>query len=354
MSDFRKFTDQSFRLLREKWTDPSALAQELYSMLSAPVGFDVSRDSSPAPLSAKSDEVQKRAQEVRQRDSEISAGQSVSITKNLAEQRQDSPWHTPDPYKPPPFTSPVDRSEDPRPPVAQQPAFGKRESSASEPSSPIEPSSMRSQGEPAAWKKAQAFPASDPWPDPVSTGTSDSASDASRQLHLPPRSRSNDSSDQISRRKRPVSPGGIKYWTANPAGSDASPYPMGPGTVEVNKDYFQNPVTTPEDPTIQRSYALNIPFPDIDSPRPIAGSGSTVLMGKVVSGTGDTYQVDLYTNGPSQPKDTGGSITVKILTIDDNEQLPVDMWITGIAKVSYSNNGISTTEYWAQVPVWMA
>lgn len=65
--------------------------------------------------------------------------------------------------------------------------------------------------------------------------------------------------------------------------------------------------------------------------------------GKVVSGTGAEYIVNLFPNGPG--KETTGAVSVRIPFIADTEAIEPGTWLTGIQKF---DDG-----YWCQPPVWM-
>lgn len=68
------------------------------------------------------------------------------------------------------------------------------------------------------------------------------------------------------------------------------------------------------------------------------------LLGRVVSGEGDTYQVDLYPDGPDGEA-SAEPVEVRILDIADDETLPADYWIVGILQFADGS-------YIAKVPVW--
>ena len=67
------------------------------------------------------------------------------------------------------------------------------------------------------------------------------------------------------------------------------------------------------------------------------------LFGKVVSGSGAEYVVDLFPNGPG--KETTGAVSVRVPYIADDETIDPGTWLTGIMKF---DDG-----YWVQPPVWM-
>lgn len=72
-------------------------------------------------------------------------------------------------------------------------------------------------------------------------------------------------------------------------------------------------------------------------------TGGGGVPGKVLSGTGSTYQVQLYPNGPSAA--AGATVSVKQLQIDSGATIPVNTW----AIVT-----LAGAQYCMQVPVWLA
>ncbi len=77
-------------------------------------------------------------------------------------------------------------------------------------------------------------------------------------------------------------------------------------------------------------------------------TGTTTFLGKVVSGTGDTYRVSLYGSGSGEdPTDT---VTVTIPEIDPDEEIPVGTWLNPIFQFT---NGTTVT-YECQVPIWLS
>ena len=78
--------------------------------------------------------------------------------------------------------------------------------------------------------------------------------------------------------------------------------------------------------------------------------GTTVFMGKVQSGSGDTYQVVLYQNSPTGSPDAD-PVTVTVPMIDPSETINPDTWLSAIFEFQDSDgNNI----YFCQPPVWMA
>ncbi|SIO38074.1 hypothetical protein SAMN05444166_4239 [Singulisphaera sp. GP187] len=112
---------------------------------------------------------------------------------------------------------------------------------------------------------------------------------------------------------------------------------------------FQQPPQT-YDPIKQEIYKPpGFEIPDAPDARPIGGGGTTVFIGKVKSGTGKTYQVNLYPNGPNGDPQSP-SVSVEIPTIDPDEQIDPNTWLFGIFQFSDSDgNDI----YFAQPTVWM-
>lgn len=96
-----------------------------------------------------------------------------------------------------------------------------------------------------------------------------------------------------------------------------------------------------------------------DFARPSAGGGggATVFMGKVSSGSGDTYQVTLYSGGPDAPADSP-DVKVKIPMIDLADQIPADTWIGPIfqfpATAGVFGDSGEEFSYYCQPPVWMS
>lgn len=85
----------------------------------------------------------------------------------------------------------------------------------------------------------------------------------------------------------------------------------------------------------------------------IPTSGQSVFIGKIVSGTGDTYQVQLYTSGKDTVPLTPSTVTVKQLQIDASEQIPVNTWVIVVLGAKDNGDGTTTPEYTMQVPVYI-
>jgi hypothetical protein len=131
--------------------------------------------------------------------------------------------------------------------------------------------------------------------------------------------------------------GGIDFRGSEPVRFDTPPQTYNPKT----KQYEPPP-----------------PWPDhIDHDTPLDLRSSLVplggtLVGRVLSGTGKSYQVALYPKGPTgSPGDT---VEVVIPQIDPKETIPRSTWMFGIAKFSVPQPaGPPVTTYFYQPAVWM-
>lgn len=98
-------------------------------------------------------------------------------------------------------------------------------------------------------------------------------------------------------------------------------------------------------------------------------SGTTVFLAKVVSGSGDTYLVDIYGNGsnhgPTNPLPfgsavnissgtSGPSVTATVPQIDPDETIPVGFWISALYQFSNVVDGNTVITYEFQPPVWVS
>lgn len=96
--------------------------------------------------------------------------------------------------------------------------------------------------------------------------------------------------------------------------------------------------------------------------------GTTTFLAKVVSGTGDTYLVDIYGNGSKQPptnpdpegtavnlknKTSGPSVTATVPQIDPSETIPAGTWISALYEFTLVIDGVTTTVFEFQPPVWL-
>ena len=70
--------------------------------------------------------------------------------------------------------------------------------------------------------------------------------------------------------------------------------------------------------------------------------GISAFPGKIQSGTGKTYQVQLYENGKNKP--TTRTVTAEQMQIDSSETIPKDTYVFVFQ---------AGTEYLIQVPVWL-
>lgn len=129
--------------------------------------------------------------------------------------------------------------------------------------------------------------------------------------------------------------------TITTEGEDEAPLILRPGgdvaieinrpdgtTVQIHKDGRVTP--TPEDEEEEEE----------EPETPIVGAN--VFPGEVVSGSGNTYLVDLYENGPSSPSTK--TVTVTQLQIHEDSDVPAGTW------VMVALNG---SQYSMQVPVWV-
>ncbi len=82
------------------------------------------------------------------------------------------------------------------------------------------------------------------------------------------------------------------------------------------------------------------------------GTGTTVFLGKVVSGTGDTYRVDIYGHGKDYDA-TAENVVVTIPEIDPDDEIPAGTWINPIFRFTNTVDGGSVTTYQCQPPVWL-
>lgn len=81
------------------------------------------------------------------------------------------------------------------------------------------------------------------------------------------------------------------------------------------------------------------------------GTGRT-FPGKIISGTGEEYQVELYRYGTEEASDT---VTAFQLQIDGTETIPVDTWVpvNELIIPDDAAEGGARQEYYIQVPVWL-
>lgn len=86
------------------------------------------------------------------------------------------------------------------------------------------------------------------------------------------------------------------------------------------------------------------------------GGGTTTFLGKVESGSGDTYKVTLYQNGPKGSPDAQ-PVDVTVPMIDPSDQIPAGTWIAPIfqfpAPADEFGNAGTGSVYSCQPPVWM-
>lgn len=92
----------------------------------------------------------------------------------------------------------------------------------------------------------------------------------------------------------------------------------------------------------------NLDIGDFARP-PGGGGGNSTYMGKVMSGTGNTYQVNLYLSGPDDSSNTQ-PVQVKIPQIDPSDKISPDTWLTGIILFTDSSGNPA---YYCQPAIWM-
>lgn len=108
-------------------------------------------------------------------------------------------------------------------------------------------------------------------------------------------------------------------------------------TTSASPDDFSTPKR--EDPPFQ----YNSDIGDFANQVGGGGGSSSVFMGKVVSGSGASYVVELYPGGPNS--DPGDHVAVGIPMIDSDEQIPAGTWLSPIIQFGDT--------YACQPPVWM-
>jgi hypothetical protein len=115
----------------------------------------------------------------------------------------------------------------------------------------------------------------------------------------------------------------------------------------------------PDGPVITGSLNLNGGFYLWNGVPLMFEGGTTTFLGKVVSGTGNTYKVDIYGNGDTQPATMPG-VTVTIPQIDSAETIPPGTWLNPIFQFTIpsldplTGQPITIKVYQCQIPVWLA
>ncbi len=119
-----------------------------------------------------------------------------------------------------------------------------------------------------------------------------------------------------------------------------------PGATNVNEQLPQLPTTNgitignPSTPVTIRG----IPFPE-----GIVAAGTTnVFLGRVQSGSGNTYTVQLYGNGSGQA--ATALVVATVPQIDSGETIPPGTWLAAVHE--FLNGDTLTYEF--QPPVWMS
>lgn len=105
-------------------------------------------------------------------------------------------------------------------------------------------------------------------------------------------------------------------------------------------------------------FSLTIPqiqaLPDPNKPATSAGGGvASSFPGKILSGSGTDYQVEIYPSGlqlDSEGNIAGRrTVSAKQLQIDPAESVPVDTWCI----VTHNGNVVAGVNYFLQIPVWL-
>lgn len=117
------------------------------------------------------------------------------------------------------------------------------------------------------------------------------------------------------------------------------------------------PVNIPDFPAIDQTIIINnigntSSGPSPQNQQPKNQDSSSTFPGKVLSGSGNTYSVRIYTKGINN---AGTVVQVKQLQISNDETIPPDTWCL-VAKVTYTKDQLTKqkiTEYYMQVPVWL-
>lgn len=167
------------------------------------------------------------------------------------------------------------------------------------------------------------------------------------------------------RRARPTAPLPAREARETPAPPDprgrrAAPVPIPEARPERadREELPRRERTTPERVSYPRAepdgYPPADPFADLGYPDSIypklgGGGGTTVFVGKVASGTGDTYQVALYPDGSHG--DAGDTVEVTIPMIAEDETIDPETWLFGIFLFTDADGN---EVYEAQPPVWMS
>jgi hypothetical protein len=92
---------------------------------------------------------------------------------------------------------------------------------------------------------------------------------------------------------------------------------------------------------------LTLSLEPLDEPGDGSG-GTTVFLGQVVSGSGDTYSVNLFGSGTAQA--STATVTVTIPQIATTETIPATTWLQAVYQFTDSSGNVT---YEAQVPVWL-
>lgn len=123
---------------------------------------------------------------------------------------------------------------------------------------------------------------------------------------------------------------------------------------------LRNPTAFDPPPPEGRPFVLRLPPIDQIETEGGGNLGDDLLsanrgssLGLVVSGTGKTYQVDLYEAGPDA--DATERVTAKVPQLATGETIPAGTWIAAVHRtvVSVSSAGVATYRFDFQPPVWL-
>jgi hypothetical protein len=338
---FEEFADQAHRLLRESWKSPTSLAQELYAMLLGdPDGEAAAR---PEAVATRAEAPSPR-REAAPRPSAEPAPSPPSRPRPASPPPQPPvPWkgHEPHvaaaaPYRPDWPKPDIKAISLPLPdsPFLSQPFIAAPNLITSPPPVPPFAPIDAFTPNPPAWVYFPDFDrkrAPDTGPDwlPIDNipfggddGTSAflgqvvSGSEASYSVTLYPQGRDGAAGDTVT--------------VVVPDPPDA----------DLDAETWISPVlkVTRDDDTIEYLY------------QPSAGGagGTSSFLGKVVSGSGDTYTVQLYPAGKEGT--AGASVTVKVPQIASDDAIPADTWIAPVMRYTDSDGVV---HYQFQPPVWL-
>lgn len=153
---------------------------------------------------------------------------------------------------------------------------------------------------------------------------------------------------------RAFSPSSVPEFTA-PAASHAASRPTPrPEEPSQSQEAPRRPkIQNPDDPRRNRvrvtpPYKSPMDIGDFAEPL-LDGGSSTIFMGTVTSGTGDTYMVTTYSSGPGGEPDSP-DVQVTIPMIDPTDTIAPGTWLACIFQFADSDGNDT---YYSQPPVWM-